>query len=105
MSGCDATTVQGSFRAEDAGWRFEGALTLDNAAHVMADADARPLPADSVIDFAGLTRADSSALAVIMALRRRAAAESRTLSVRNLPGSLTSLARAYGVDELVCDAG
>jgi phospholipid transport system transporter-binding protein len=105
MSGCEPTAVQGGFRADEDGWRFEGALTLDNAAHVMADAEARPLPAGNVIDFAGLTRADSSALAVVMALRRRAGAESRTLSVRNLPESLTSLARAYGVDELVCDAG
>jgi phospholipid transport system transporter-binding protein len=95
--------VQGGFLIDEGAWRYEGALTLDNAAQVMAAADAQPLPPGGVIDLAGLARADSAALAVILALRRRAAREATILSVRHLPASLTSLAMAYGVDELVRD--
>jgi phospholipid transport system transporter-binding protein len=99
MMACETAPAQGGFVAEEGGWRFDGALTLDNAARVMADAQARPLPA--LVDFGGLARADSSALALVMALRRRAVAEGHALAVRNLPATLISLARAYGVEELV----
>jgi phospholipid transport system transporter-binding protein len=101
MTDCEEAAVRGAFTEHDGAWRFDGALTLDNAAEVLATVEAQPLPASGDIDFAGLARADSSALALILALRRRAVAEGRPLSVRNLPGSLASLAAAYGVDELV----
>ena len=90
----------GGFVAEGERWRYAGALVMDNAAHVLAATQALPLPSSGRVDFAGLTQADSSALALIMALRRRAANEGRALQVDNLPAGLTSLALAYGVDEL-----
>ena len=106
----EAAAPAGGFVADsvttDAGaavdaWRYEGALTLDNAARVMAAADATPLPASGIIDLRALAPADSAALAVVMALRRRADAEGRTLHVRNMPPALQSLAIVYGVDDLV----
>jgi phospholipid transport system transporter-binding protein len=101
MTPCADGAVRGAFTVQDGAWRFAGALTMDNAAQVLAAVEAEPLPERGELDFAGLDRADSSALALILALRRRAVAESRTLTVRNLPASLVSLAAAYGVDELV----
>lgn len=91
---------KGSFTATAEGWRFDGTLTMDTAAAVMASADALPLPESGRVDFGGLTQGDSSALAVIMALRRRALAEKHELRVENLPTALLSLAVAYGVDDL-----
>jgi phospholipid transport system transporter-binding protein len=91
----------GRFVALGDAWRFEGALTLDNAAEVMTAADAMPLPASGRIDLSGVAHADSSALAVLMALRRRATAENRPLRIENLPAALHSLAVVYGVDDLV----
>ena len=82
-------------------WRFEGALTFDDAAQVFAASRDATLPARNVADFSGMTRADSSALAVVIALKRRAAAEGRTLSVDHLPPSLRSLAVVYGVEHLI----
>jgi len=92
--------ASGVFLESPAGWRFEGTLTMDTAASVMASATALSLPASGVVDFGGLTQGDSSALAVIMALRRRALAEKRGLRIENLPKALLSLAVAYGVDDI-----
>ena len=94
------TPASGTFASDGSAWKFDGALTFDDAAQVFAASAAVPLPADG-IDFSGMTRADSSALAVVIALRRRAAGEGRTLPLRNLPTSLRSLAVVYGVEELI----
>jgi phospholipid transport system transporter-binding protein len=96
-----ASASRGAFTAAGAGWRFEGALTLDDAAQVLEATRTMPLPEDGGIDFAGLTQADSSALAVIIALKRRGASEGRVLSIAALPDSLRSLAVVYGVDDLI----
>jgi phospholipid transport system transporter-binding protein len=92
--------TSGGFSATADGWRFDGTLTMDTAATVMASANALALPESGRVDFTGLTQGDSSALAVIMALRRRAITEHRELRVENLPTALVSLAVAYGIDDL-----
>jgi phospholipid transport system transporter-binding protein len=97
----DAATPAGGFAIDGDAWRYHGALTLDNAADVMTAADAMALPASGIVDLAALAPADSAALAVVMALRRRAQAEGRTLHVANMPSALQSLAVVYGVDDLV----
>ncbi|MDR2452358.1 MAG: STAS domain-containing protein [Candidatus Accumulibacter sp.] len=51
------------------------------------------------LDLASVREADSSALAVLFALRRAAAARGRTLSVIHPPPGLISLAGLYGVAE------
>ena len=101
MTDSGGTPPTGGFMALGDLWRYEGALTLDNAAGVMAIADGIPLPASGRIDFGGLAPADSAALAAVMALRRRAAAEGRALRIDNLPPALESLAVVYGVDDLI----
>ena len=91
----------GGFSASNDGWLFAGSLTFDDAAEVLEAAQKLPLPANGVIDFAGMMQADSSALAVLIALRRRAKAEGRTLRLERLPAALHSLAVVYGVEELL----
>ena len=92
--------ASGGFAVVDGAWRYDGALTLENAAAVLAAADVLPLPESGRVDLAGLAQADSAALAVLMALRRRALGEGRTLRIENLPAGLGSLAVVYGVDAL-----
>jgi phospholipid transport system transporter-binding protein len=87
--------------AENDRWRFTGALTFDDAAEVFDAGKAMPLPPSGIVDLGGLTHADSSALAVVLAVKRRAALEGRTLQVRDVPASLRSLAIVYGVDGLL----
>ena len=97
---CAVAAPTGGFTADDDGWRYDGALTLENAAAVMEACQALPFPASGRVDLAGLGHADSAALAVIMALRRRAHAEGRTLALTGLPPGIVSLAAVYGVEDL-----
>jgi len=97
----DEVAAAVGFVVDGDAWRYRGGLTLDNAADVMAAADALPLPPSGIVDLGALAPADSSALAVVMALHRRAKAEGRPLHVANMPAALQSLAVVYGVDDLV----
>jgi phospholipid transport system transporter-binding protein len=94
----------GVFSTVDTGWAFGGALTLDDAAGVLEASQDLPLPATGIVDFSGLMQGDSAALAVMLALKRRAAAEGRTLTLTGLPASLRSLAVVYGVEHYLADA-
>ena len=91
----------GAFTGDDDGWRFAGALTFDNAAQVFDASRALALPANRRADFSAMTRADSAALAVMIALKRRAAAQGSALSIEGVPASLRSLAVVYGVENLI----
>ena len=91
----------GGFSASNDGWYFNGALTLDAAAAALEASEALALPANGIVDFSGLKHADSSALAVMIALKRRATAEGRTLTISGLPATLRSLAVVYGIDNLL----
>ena len=95
----------GAFSATEAGRTFGGALTLEDAAEVIDASRELPLPATGIVDFSGLMQADSAALAVMLALKRRAAVEGRTLTLTGLPASLHSLAVVYGVEHYLADAG
>jgi phospholipid transport system transporter-binding protein len=56
---------------------------------------------DLVVDMQDVTEADSSAVSLLMELRRAAEKHSHKLSVVNLPDSVRSLARLYGVSEML----
>lgn len=76
-------------------------LTHDTAGDVLAQAIDRIDAGETQIDCAGLTHFDSSALAVLLALRRHASRRGATLAFTNLPAGLASLALVYGVDHLL----
>lgn len=82
-------------------WQFRGTLTFDNVSDVYASSKALALPAKGVVDLGGLVHADSSALAVLLGLSRRAAAEDHPLTLAALPEPLRALARVYGIEELL----
>ncbi len=54
-----------------------------------------------VIDASPLQQCDTSALAVLLECRRLAQAWGRSFSVRNPPAKLASLAKLYGVADLL----
>lgn len=97
---CADVAASGAFSAAGDRWHFEGVLTFDDATAVLEQAAGLPLPASGVVDMAGLVHADSAALAVLLALKRRAKAEGRVLSFPALPPVLESLARVYGIEDL-----
>lgn len=58
-----------------------------------------------VIDCAGVTRADSAGLAVLLDWLAWGRRKSRVVSLENLPPSLVAIARISEVDELLTAAG
>ncbi len=69
----------------DGRWTFAGTLTFADAAAVFEASRKLPLPATGVVDLAGLAHADSSALAVMLALKRRAVGEGSRLAFAAIP--------------------
>ena len=82
-------------------WTFAGSLTDANAGPVLAAALAMSLPTSGEVDLNDVDAADSAAVAVLVALKRRAAQESRALVYVNIPAALSALADLYGVDEML----
>ena len=97
------TAAPGAFATSDdrSRWIFNGALTFDNAAAVLEASRQLDLPTSGRVDLSALDAADSSALAVVFALKRRARAERCDLAFEGVPPGLASLARVYGVDGLL----
>ena len=89
----------GTFAADGDRWTFAGVLTFDDAAAVLEGAAGLPLPTSGTIDMSGLAHADSAALAVMLALNRRAVSEGCRIEFVAMPPMLESLARVYGVDD------
>jgi len=92
---------RGGFLASGERWTYVGTLTFTDAAAVFEASRALPLPAGGVIDLAGLQQADSSALAVMLALKRRATAEGARLEFASIPPGIHALAHVYGVLDLL----
>jgi phospholipid transport system transporter-binding protein len=87
--------------ADGARWTFRGDLTFDDAARVLEESARLPLPKSGCIDYSGLGVADSTALAVMVALKRRASHEHHKVAFEGVPEGLAALARVYGVAELI----
>jgi phospholipid transport system transporter-binding protein len=82
-------------------WTVAGGLTMDSAAEVLAASRELTLPASGVISLRGVDGVDSAGVAVLLAWKRRAAAEGRSLRFAEVPPNLLALARLYGVVELL----
>ena len=93
----------GGFSADAAGarWRYAGPLVFANASSVFSAAVALPLPTAGEIDLSGMVSVDSSAVAVLLALSRRAQEEGKPLVFTKVPGALRALADLYSVEELL----
>ena len=87
--------------ADGARWRYAGALTFANASRVFAGAIATPLPTTGEVDLSGAIGVDSAAVAVLLALRRRAADEGKPLFFTHVPAALSALADLYSVEDLL----
>ena len=92
---------ESGFAATAEGWTFAGTLTFADATAVFEASRELALPDTGLVDLAGLAHADSSALAVILALKRRAAREGARMVFASIPSGILALARVYGVEELL----
>jgi len=81
--------------------RLEGAVTLQTAAGVLADAVGQVRDGVDVIDFGSVSEVDSSAVALALALLREARGAGRTIAFANLPPAMLNLATLYAVAEFI----
>jgi len=93
--------------AEHATLALPERLTLEEAVPTLERLDgqlAQQGGANVVLQAASLREFDSSALAVLLELRRRLQARGKTLTVEGWPRRLQDLAGLYGVQELLVTA-
>jgi phospholipid transport system transporter-binding protein len=81
-----------------------GAVTLAGVAALLEQGRAQILDGARVVDLAGVTELDSSALAMLLAWLREARSRGRELAFTGFPEGLTAIARLYGVDGLLAVA-
>jgi len=81
---------------------LSGSVTIATASQILAEArDHWPESGVSIIDFTGVTEADSAALALIFKWQRYSARRDRKIRCVNIPANVVALARLYGVEELI----
>jgi len=78
-----------------------GALTLANVAATLSEGSAAIGEGVRTVDLGEVGELDSSALALLLAWLREAKRLNRDLTFANLPQGLTTIARLYGVAELL----
>jgi phospholipid transport system transporter-binding protein len=82
-------------------WTIAGTLTFATAAATLASTRALPLPESGIVDCRAVDVVDSAAVAVLLALKRRAGTEGVPLAFVELPSTLALLADLYGVREML----
>jgi len=78
-----------------------GEVTYQTVTRLLAQGPAAQGAGVAVVDMGGVTRADSSALALLLEWLRAAGRSGIRLRVENLTSDLASLAHLYGVEELL----
>jgi phospholipid transport system transporter-binding protein len=88
--------------AENNTWKLRGNLVVDKAETVLAESLALPMDDTAlVVDFAAVNTVDTTALALVLAWKRRAKEEFSEISFINFPDNLMSLASLYGVQDFI----
>ncbi len=86
---------------QGARWSYVGSLTFANAGPVLAATASVALPTDGEVDLENVGAIDSSAVAVLLALQRRAEEEGKPLRFARVPAPLLALAEVYGVESIL----
>jgi phospholipid transport system transporter-binding protein len=80
---------------------LKGAVNIENALSLREEGLRLFTAQEVTLDLGAVTEVDSTALSLLFEWRRAALAANRSIRYVNLPENLTSLARLYGVTELV----
>ena len=88
-------------RREGETLKLEGAVTLDTVPSLISAVEEHIGKGTAVIDFAAVTEVDSAAVALALEWVRRAERANVALRLANLPESMQTLAKLYGVSELL----
>lgn len=88
-------------RREGDRMHVSGALTLASVAAALEEGNAAIASGVRSVDLGEVGDLDSSALALLLAWLRQAKRANRELEFTNLPQGLTTIARLYGVADLL----
>ena len=80
---------------------LKGAVNLENALALREEGLRLFTEQETTLDLSGVTEVDSAAVSLLFEWRRAALAANRRIRYINLPDNLTSLAKLYGVAEIV----
>ncbi|HEX5767418.1 MAG TPA: STAS domain-containing protein [Burkholderiales bacterium] len=80
---------------------LSGPVTLANAAQLLEQGRQHFAEGARTVDLGEVTELDSALLALVLQWLREARAAKRELALANLPQSLDTLARLYGVQDLL----
>jgi phospholipid transport system transporter-binding protein len=81
--------------------RLDGPVTFDTVPGLVSAAEDHFRQGARVVDFAGVTEVDSSAVALALEWVRQAERASIALRLVNVPASIHNLAKLYGVSDLL----
>lgn len=88
-------------RREDGWLAVEGQLTMETVPALFESGLQYLANEDLRVDFSKVESVDSAAVSLLLGWTRAAQRSQRTMQVTGLPADLLSLARLYGVDELL----
>lgn len=80
---------------------LSGAVTLGNVAALLDEGRRHLAEGVQLVDLSEVTEMDSALLALLLAWTRDARARERDIAFANLPASLRTIARLYGVERLL----
>ena len=81
--------------------KLEGPVTIQNAATILEAGNRLFVQPRTTLDLSGVTEVDSAAVSLLLEWRRVARRDNRHIEYVNLPDNLLSLAKLYGVTELL----
>lgn len=81
--------------------RLDGPMVIATAAGIKAEGEAELASGATVVDLGGVTEADSSAVAILLAWVRSAQERGRPISIVRSPEGIRSLAALYGVADML----
>lgn len=85
--------------------RVSGPVTIDNVTAVIEAGRQAIAGSDPVVDLSGLENVDSAAISMMLEWMRDAARGGRRVRFANLPENLRTLAKVYGVLDVLPLAG
>ena len=82
-------------------WQLSSDLTIEKIPAIIDLISKQKLDKKTTIDFSKVTSVDTSTLSLIFELQRKAKKTQSQFTFKNLPKNLNSLAKLYGVEDLV----
>ena len=82
-------------------WQLSGDLTIEKIPAIVDLINKQKADKKTTIDFSKVTSIDTSTLSLIFELQRQAKNTQSQFVFKNLPKNLNSLAKLYGVEDLV----